>query len=227
EVAAGRLLLWRRTTTLGALLLTAAFTNVVVLNFGYQVGVQLNSTIYLMMALTLLAPEAKRLATAVLEPTPLSGTPTSGNVRLLRYLKPVFVILLLAMIARESYLNYQERWAKPALYGIYDVVDFTRDGVSVPLGSQERWLRFVIAESDSGAIQWTTGGRIERYTLKEDSASNAITFTGQGTPPVVLTFHYKRAAENLELGGEVDGHQIAARLRAVSPTSFVLRRPRR
>jgi hypothetical protein len=45
EVAGGLLLLSRRTTPIGALVLAGAFINVAML-FGYEVGVQLNSTIY-------------------------------------------------------------------------------------------------------------------------------------------------------------------------------------
>src|SRR5215471_16070809 len=62
EVFGGVLLLSRRTTTLGALVLAGGLTNVAVLNFGYDVGVRLNATIYVFMALVLLAPEARRLA---------------------------------------------------------------------------------------------------------------------------------------------------------------------
>lgn len=224
EVAGGLLLLWRRTTPLGALLLAAAFANVSVLNFGYQVGVQLNSTIYLLMALTLLAPDAKRLATALLE---RSRLPDAGTRRLERALKVAFIVLLVAMNLRNAYRSRQSVSARPGLYGIYDVVEFSRDGVPVPQGSEERWLRFVVAERGSGAIQWTAGGRMEQYSVKEDSAKGVLTFTGRGKDAPVLTFRYQRAGQDLELGGLVEGKQVAARLRAMDLTSFSLRRPRR
>jgi hypothetical protein len=62
EVTAGALLLFRRTTTLGAMVAAAAMTNVVALNYCYDVPVKLYSTNILLMAVFLLAPEFCRLA---------------------------------------------------------------------------------------------------------------------------------------------------------------------
>ena len=62
EVTAGVLLLFRRTTTLGAMVAAAAMTNVVALNFCYDVPVKLYSTNILLMAVFLLVPDARRLA---------------------------------------------------------------------------------------------------------------------------------------------------------------------
>jgi len=54
EVVAGLLLCFRRTTTLGALIGMAVMSNVVALNYAFDVGVKIDSTCYL-LALTYLA----------------------------------------------------------------------------------------------------------------------------------------------------------------------------
>jgi uncharacterized membrane protein YphA (DoxX/SURF4 family) len=61
EVLGGLLLLFRRTTTLGALVSFCALANVVALNFCYDVPVKLYSTNLLMMCVFLLAPDLRRL----------------------------------------------------------------------------------------------------------------------------------------------------------------------
>src|SRR5262249_26857890 len=61
ELVAAALLLFRRTTTLGALVMSAVMANVVMLNFCYDVPVKLHSSHWLMMALFLLLPEVPRL----------------------------------------------------------------------------------------------------------------------------------------------------------------------
>ena len=66
ELTGGLLLLWRRTTTLGALVVIAVMTNVVMLNFSYDVPVKQYSVHLVLMALYLLLPEARRLANLLL-----------------------------------------------------------------------------------------------------------------------------------------------------------------
>jgi hypothetical protein len=62
ELLGGLLLLWRRTRLLGALVVAAAMTNVVMLNLCYDVTVKLMSMHLLLTALVLAAPDARRLA---------------------------------------------------------------------------------------------------------------------------------------------------------------------
>jgi hypothetical protein len=228
EVAGGLLLLSRRTTPIGALVLAGAFVNVAILNFGYEVGVQLNSTIYALMALTLLAPDARRLATAFLDrrSKPRDSNPTRR--RLGRAVKVAAVGLLIVTVARNAYISRGDMSRVPALYGIYDVVDFVRDGVTLPPGDQARWLRLILAERGSGAIQWTLGGRVDRYELTENPANSTLTLTETGREPRTLTLQYSHGSGDLlEVAGRVDGHDIQARLRAIDVSQMPLRRPYR
>lgn len=228
EVTGGLLLLSRRTTPIGALVLAGAFINVTMLNFGYEIGVQLNSTIYAVMALTLLAPDARRLATAFLErqDKPRDSNPTRR--RLARIVKAAVVVLLILMDAQTAYISRRDLSRVPALYGIYDVVDFVRDGVSLPPGDQARWLRLILAERGTGAIQWTLGGRVDPYEVTEDPAKSTVTLTARQREPRMFTLQYSRTSDNLlEVSGRVDGHEIQARLRAIDVTQMPLRRPYR
>ena len=61
EVTGGLLLLFRRTTTLGAMVSFAVLLNVLVLNFCYDVPVKLYSMNLVLMAVFLLAPDLRRL----------------------------------------------------------------------------------------------------------------------------------------------------------------------
>jgi hypothetical protein len=62
ECLGGFLLLFRRTTLAGALVVAAVMTNVVMLNFCYDVPVKIFSSYLLISALFLAAPDARRLA---------------------------------------------------------------------------------------------------------------------------------------------------------------------
>jgi hypothetical protein len=76
EVAGGALVLFRRTTLLGALVSTAVMVNVVALNFFYDVPVKLYSTHILLMAILLVTPDLGRLFNFLSSTAP-SRAPTS------------------------------------------------------------------------------------------------------------------------------------------------------
>jgi len=61
EVIGGVLLFFRRTTTLGALIISGVMANVVALNFSYDVGVKIFSSLLLFLAMFLLVPDLRRL----------------------------------------------------------------------------------------------------------------------------------------------------------------------
>lgn len=227
EVAGGLLLLSRRTTALGAALLAAAFANVTVLNLGYEIGVQLNSTMYMLMAIVLLAPDARRLLSAFVAggEAPVARGPLTRRLALVA--KVVIVFLLITVNFRAAYVAKRDT-VLPLLYGIYDVVEFTRDGAPLPAGTPERWLRFVVAERGAAAIQSTMGGRVDVFTAVEDAANGVLTLTGRGAKPRVLKFRYTRRSDGgLDLTGRVEEHDVQARLQPIDPATFPLRRPRR
>ncbi len=62
EVLGAMLLVWRRTSTLGALVAIGVMTNVVLLNFCFDVPVKLYSSHLLTMAILIALPDARRLA---------------------------------------------------------------------------------------------------------------------------------------------------------------------
>jgi hypothetical protein len=174
------------------------------------------------MAITLLAPDARRLATAFLDRRNEARDSNPTRRRLGRAVKAAAVGLLIVTVARNAYISRGDMSRVPALYGIYDVVDFVRDGVTLPPGDQARWLRLILAERGSGAIQWTLGGRVDRYELTENPANSTLTLTETGREP-----RSHGSGDLLEVAGRVDGHDIQARLRAIDVSQMPLRRPYR
>ena len=73
EVAGGALLLFRRTSTLGALVIIGVMTNVALLDLSYNVSARFVASQYLLIAIFLVAADARRLANAILFYRPLTG----------------------------------------------------------------------------------------------------------------------------------------------------------
>lgn len=228
EVLGGLLLLSRRTTPFGALILAAAFINVTILNFGYEVGVQVNTVVYTLMALTLLVPDARRLAGTFFESIESPRVASITRRGLGALAKGAFVVSLLTMQFRYAYRSRESVMQRPALYGIYEVLTFTRDGVTLPPGDEGRWQRLVLAERGTGAIQWSVGGRVESYSVTEDSTNHTFTLTGRARDTKPLSLRYKRETDSLLIvAGRVDEREVEATLRPMDVSRFPLRRPRR
>jgi hypothetical protein len=141
ESIGGLLLFFRRTTTLGALLLVGVIGNVAALNFCYDVPVKLYSTNLWLMAAFLVAPDLGRLADVLLShratpPTAL-GAPFASR-RLARAAFGVkvlfvgFVLYTTTAQAWESMHKYGDRAPVHPLDGVYEVEEFAVNGVPVP-----------------------------------------------------------------------------------------------
>jgi hypothetical protein len=233
EVSGALLLFSRRTTTLGALILAASLTNVLALNLSYGIGVQLNVTVYLLMALVLLVPDARRLIEVVLPAQDSRGTqpvPPATRSRVAQATAIAKWVVVMCMIAAYVHTGYEGRagaFAKPALYGIYDVEDFVRGGVALPLGDDSRWKRFVVAEYDTAGIQ-NAAGAVVRYDMRVDVLTHTLTLTPRDRAGEGLELHYSQEADGrLVVEGTVHGDAVRARLRATDITKFTLRQPLR
>lgn len=233
EVTGALLLLSRRTSLLGALILAGSLTNVLALNLAYGIGVQLNVTVYLLMALVLVAPDARRLMAVLFQTPALAAPPPApteawlGTTRATAAVKWLVVIWLIGVHVREPWLMSADEWRIPALYGIYDVEEFVRAGVNVAKDDDARWQRFVIAELETAAIQSTTGS-LQRYSFRADASAHTLTLTPAQEKGEPLTLRYSQEADGrLVVDGIIRGDTVRARLHATDLTQFMLRKPLR
>jgi hypothetical protein len=119
QVLAGLLLLFRRTTTLGALVALGVLANEVALAFCYDVPAKLLSSHLLLLTLFLLAPEARRLVDGIVLDRPTrpadSAPPFPRRFRTARLaLKALIVSYALLVTTRQS-LDELRRTPRPPL----------------------------------------------------------------------------------------------------------------
>ncbi|HEY6034869.1 MAG TPA: hypothetical protein VIV58_11430 [Kofleriaceae bacterium] len=133
ECLGGALLLFRRTTTLGSLVLIAVLANVVMLNLCYDVPVKLYSTELLLVAIVLVWPDIGRLASVVFG----FAAPATSDDRwaLTRKWRRIAIAVKLLVLVAAFYqlisqgLEYAGSFAKydTPLSGSYDVVSAPAD----------------------------------------------------------------------------------------------------
>jgi hypothetical protein len=248
EVLGGILLLFPRTTTLGALICLADLTNVFVINMSYNVANKLQVFNFILLALFLLAPEFRRLANVfILNRAALpSALPQLFRTRRAnRIATAVQVVLAVYLIGGTLYDAWINQWlvragstSKPALYGIWDVDQLSIDGQVRPplLTDSDRWRRVIM---DSGVI-WELNLDADKtvafqhpddsfayYRASINVADKTITLTDRDPQTSrkdwSARFTFDRPAQDqLILDGEMDKHKLHMQLHLFDRKKFEL-----
>lgn len=179
EALGGVLLLWRRTSVAGALVATATMTNVVALNFFYDVPVKLYSAQLLAIALVILLPHARRLVAAVLGHATAEVPPRPRWSRRGERARLAARMLLLAAGAYQLYTQVDgslERRSVPRheLHGIWVVERLVLEGVERPplLTDATRWRKMYLSER-AGTVLQMNDERV-RFPTKVDPERRTI-----------------------------------------------------
>jgi uncharacterized membrane protein YphA (DoxX/SURF4 family) len=234
EVVGGVLLFFRRTTTLGALIVSAVMVNVVMLNFCYDVPVKLFSSHLLLMAGILVIPDLRRLAgvlvfnrsTRAVSLAPPFRGPWLDRARAI--VKPVFVGWILVSYAKEHVERAHERndaSTAPALQGTWEVDAMTRDGVDVPavFAEKGRWHTITVGR------RWLSIRMIDgpalRYQLKDEPEKKVVQLTDslEGKAPATVTYT-RPDADHLTIDVRLSGVPFTARLHRVAPEPLLVNR---
>ncbi len=241
EVAGALFLLFRRTATLGAMIIAAVMTNVVMMNFCYDVPVKLGSSHMLLMALFLLLPVAGRLngflfLNRAMDPMPERvpfSNPWAERGSLV--LKSLAIAYLVGGQFWDGYQGYREYGPvapKPPLHGIYEVESFMANGQERPplLTDGSRWRRvvfnrwggfmvhFMDEKRRGAAADVDAGARVVKLKVGDPATASEVgrfTFTQPDADHLELVGTWK-------LEGMADPGPLTVRLRRVDPKTFLL-----
>jgi uncharacterized membrane protein YphA (DoxX/SURF4 family) len=234
ELVGGLLLTLRRTTLLGALICIGALSNVVMLNFSYDVTVKLLSMHLLLMAVFLAAPDLRRLANVFVLNRPAEPEEVrplfrrKWLARTAAVCAAVFILYETGALLYGSYrdlVDYgSEAASKSPLYGMWNVEEMVVDGkVRPPLFTDaKRWRRMFFTTPGRLAIQLMSDSQ-ERYNLVHDEQKRTIVLGRRGDPNGKTTLVYRQPRPDvLFVEGPFDGHNVQARLRRTEPPKFLL-----
>jgi hypothetical protein len=227
ETLGGTLLLFRRTTTLGALIVGAAMTNVVMLNFAYDVPIKLLASQLLLLAVWLVAPDARRLFDVLVLHRPTAGTlrvwtPATQRGRWARRIGKVAVAVVLVGANVRSFLPRfgvdNDGAPKPPYYGAFEVETFLRDGAAVPqvFGDAQAW-RALALDRQSGVLRFGDGERT-RFSLPPKNGAIELDDGGHTTTLAMAT----PDATHVVLRGRWKGSNVIVTLVKVPDERFVL-----
>jgi hypothetical protein len=233
ETAGGVLLLFRRTAIAGALVSAAALTNVVMLNFCYDVPVKIYSTHLLMMAVFLLFPGLRALTGVLMLNRDVAPPRLPGPQFRHRWQRVGAVCLAVGLTGYFVYSTLKEEISfyrtlaksrSAPLYGVYDVESFQRNGQEVPplITDSNRWRKVAIGMFPTMRVRMmddtglSLGGEV-------DDRGRSITLFDRSKPSDKSKLTYFQQDEShVLLAGKFRQETVQIRLRKVEMSRFLL-----
>ena len=233
EVICGLLLLFRKTTLVGALFTLIVMGNVMVVNFCYDVPVKLFSSVLEIMALYLAAPYLKKLYQAFIQ-----HKPTHIN----NYYQPAFTkrwqvigikVLKVLIIADALFSGvkgsidmgkqYGDNAPKPPLYGIYNTELVIRNNDTIPplTTDTSRWKQIIIQTNKYARIKMMNDTMFN-YTFTVDTVLNKIGTYVTTDNSNAASFSYIKDGDYLLLNGKVGNDSVFIKLKRFDEKNFRL-----
>jgi hypothetical protein len=223
EVAGGFLMLFRKTTTLGALLIAGVMSNVALMNFMYDIPVKSLSSHLFFFALILATFDFKRILYVFIlnrkvDPVSFSVPIQTRWYELISlWTKRIMIglvflgFLACAILPFTPFKNSPE----PELYGIYKVS--SQD----PSFSENAWQYFVMDRNDLTYIRYEFDSKPYSRTIDTESQTMTLSPTGPGSE---RTFFYKKEDEMLYLTEPLDNDTLNFTLQRVDEYTFRLKK---
>ena len=207
EFIGGILLFHKKTRLLGGLILIPVTTNIVAINFFYDVPVKLFSSQLLLIAIVIVAPDLKRLLNLILNRTSnkLDSINSFASEKWkigANILKWAFIAIILYNEIDYTTSLYKTRQIKPELFGLYEVTNFVSNQDTIPplLSHRTRW-RYIFIDRPT-SIQVSRMNK-SRYGLesKIDTIKNKIKLTEYNDSTLVYNLNFQKTDSTLILSG--------------------------
>lgn len=181
EVIGGILLMFRRTTLLGALVVIGVMSNVVMLNFSYDVPVKIYSSHLLLFACLVAAPNVPRLykffvTNEQVEAENIQPFNLDTNLQMgLTMLRGIALLAIFAVTVGGAITLTKKRKANAisradvALEGLYEAIDFKGPDTELPL----HWTQLKVMKHGRAVIT-TADGLDEEVSFNPDTTNNTI-----------------------------------------------------
>jgi hypothetical protein len=231
EVSAAALLLFRRTTTLGALVAAGALVNVAVLDFSYGVPEKLDVMHLILMSIILLAPDFGRLANFFVfnRPTIASSNVKFDGAKRMGIVSIAAKVAVLAlMIGTTCLVPYKIRQLyspHSPIYGIYEVQEFSLNGQLLSPSATDtiRWKR-VVFQSESETYLESMNDSWRFCDTQYNASKKEITLSPEDEKTKSSVTYSQPDSEHLTLTGALQTGAISVKLNKIDEMKLPLMR---
>lgn len=232
ELLGGMLVLFRKTLTLGSLIIVGVMTNVAIMNFTYDIPVKLLSTHLVLMALILLLTDSQRILKFFFKnETAEKADHYVPNInprlkKLFSFGKKLSVALIIGIVIIQAFVRFKatnQLKEKSNFYGIWEAELFVLNNDTIPplLTDSSRWRYLVIDQKMKAVVKKMTDD-LERYKFENKPDLQQITFTIVGEL-VQQHFSYQFIpTDQLYLKGVIGGDSLYVQFKRKPETDFLL-----
>lgn len=221
EVAGGFLLLFRKTTTLGALLIAGVMSNVALMNFTFDVPVKNLATHLFVFSLILAAFDYKRILPVFVFNKDIKAQSfeepvhTRWFLTLKRWTRRGMIATVCSafMISLSLPFTSFQKASKPELFGIYKVTS------QEPSFRENAWQYLVIDYNNLAYIRYDHNSK--PYSISINQEDQQITLKARGAGPERV-FNYELQGESLNLIEIYDADTLHYRLTRIDEKVFRL-----
>lgn len=223
ELAAG-LLLFRRTTTAGAIVTLMTTANVMAVNYFYDVPVKIVSTLLVTMTLLILSRDLQRLLRFLFSGKPVQLTPLAKPFFAKKWKRVSLLVVKILIIVSGPVLGFieimsfynEEGDSKPGYYGLYQVETFVRNGDTLPplRTDSTRWFRMAI-ENPYNLRVVMSNDSARRYTYQADTTARLLTISPMEDSTTKIKLQYTEPAAGrfvLQMRQNTDSLVLSGRL---------------
>ena len=234
ELLSGSLLLFRRTTTLGALVTLAVAGNIMAINYCFDVPVKLLSTALVVMALFLLARDTHRLINFLFLNKPAQAANISAPVfrkkwqnillTVLKYVLIFYVVVINIQQALSAMNQYGDAAPKPPLHGIYNIETFVRNRDTLaPLTSDTtRWDQLMVSYPGYAFIKMMNDSS-KGFAFNTDTVAKRIEMFSYGDTSKKSNFVYSFPRKDvLLLVGKLNNDSVLIQMNRYDLNNFRL-----
>lgn len=233
EVLGGFLLCFRRTATLGALIVFGVMSNVVAMNFCFDIPVKLYSMHLVAMALYVLWPDVIRLIDFLILNEPVYARRfiavfSSAGLNMTRTIFKIVFIGGLMVYSFIQSIQYQKQFGekapKPALYGIYEVETYVHNGDTLPplRTDTSRWHKLIISYKDRAMVKMVSDS-VRGFEFKVNEKQQSIRMSPQRDTLQKFQLTYEQPSkEQLILRGQSKRDTLLIKMRTIDRNSFLL-----
>ncbi len=234
EVIAGALLIFRRTRTLGGLVTFGVMFNVFMLNMAYDVPVKLFSAQLMLMGLYIAMIDRKAILGLLFfqKQEKITPWPRFFKNPVKNYVLLGIQVLMIGYMLYDQISTsltrrdqYGEGREKSALYGLYDVQHYIKNGDTIPplLTDDERWQR-IIMEDPGRSIVIHMDDQVKYYSSSIDTTSLIVTFSiGRDSLKKEYPMNYEKLEDGLLLNGVFREDTLSLKLKTYDLSNFYLK----
>jgi len=234
ELGCGLLLFFRKTTTLGAVLLLVVAGNIMAINYCFDVPVKLLATALVAISIFLLVRDHQRLINFFFrnkDARPSNLTPhrfkaSWKNITLTaaKYVLIGYTLIGTFIMVIQSSVQYGDKAKKPPLYGIYKVERFVLNKDTLPPLTTDttRWAKMTISYAEGVQIKLMNDS-MKFYAFKPDTTKHKITaYTYADTVHKFTLSYAMQKPDVMLLTGKWKKDSVQIKLRKLDPNKYRL-----